>query len=243
MSPPSLSPAGGTRTRWYARRAVTRIALLSDRAAAEALPAILALGEDVKTERLGSEGAARLPDLGPSAVLIDAVTDPDRAFRVLAESPRVRRLAPAIVILGPGGFDRIPWERVADDVIAADAGPAELRLRLTLAALRAGNAGETVLRVGPLAIDTETYQVSVAGRVLDLTYKEFELLRFLAEHPGRVFTRAALLQEVWGYDFYGGTRTVDVHVRRLRAKLGVEHEGLIDTVRGVGYRASELGGL
>src|SRR5262249_47306262 len=119
----------------------------------------------------------------------------------------------------------------------------ELRLRLTLAGLRAGAAGETVLRLGPLAIDTESYQVSVAGRVLDLTYKEVELLRFLVGHPRRGFTPPALLQEVWGYDFYGGTRTVDVHVRRLRAKLGVEHEGLIDTVRGVGYRAVDLAGL
>ena len=74
------------------------------------------------------------------------------------------------------------------------------------------------------------------GRALDLTYKEFELLKFLAQHPGRVFTRAQLLQEVWGYDYFGGTRTVDVHVRRLRAKLGAEHEALIGTVRNVGYR-------
>jgi DNA-binding response OmpR family regulator len=72
--------------------------------------------------------------------------------------------------------------------------------------------------------------------VLDLTFKEFELLKFLAQHPGRVFTRAQLLQEVWGYDYFGGTRTVDVHVRRLRAKLGPEHEALIGTVRNVGYK-------
>jgi len=71
---------------------------------------------------------------------------------------------------------------------------------------------------------------------LDLTFKEFELIKYLAQHPGRVFTRAQLLQEVWGYDYFGGTRTVDVHVRRLRAKLGVEHEALIGTVRNVGYR-------
>ena len=76
----------------------------------------------------------------------------------------------------------------------------------------------------------------VRGRILDLTYKEFELLKFLAQHPGRVFSRAQLLQEVWGYDYFGGTRTVDVHVRRLRAKLGPEHEALIGTVRNVGYR-------
>ena len=96
-----------------------------------------------------------------------------------------------------------------------------------------------MIRLGPLAIDTDTYQVVVAGRVLDLTYKEFELLRFLVQRPGRVFTRTELLSQVWGYNFYGGTRTVDVHVRRLRAKLGPEHESIIQTIRGVGYRAAE----
>jgi len=198
----------------------------------------MALAEDIKIERLATEGANRVPALGPSVVLVDAA-EPERAFRLLAESPRLRKLAPVIVILAADDFDRIPWERVADDVIASRAGLAELRLRLTLARLRAGTGEETVLRLGPLAIDTESYQVSVAGRVVDLTYKEFELLRFLVEHAGRVYTRSALLQEVWGYDFYGGTRTVDVHIRRLRAKLGAEHEDLIDTVRGVGYRAAE----
>ena len=88
-------------------------------------------------------------------------------------------------------------------------------------------------------MNTDTYQVLVTGRILDLTYKEFELLRFLVQRPTRVFTRTELLSQVWGYNFYGGTRTVDVHVRRLRAKLGPEHEGLIQTVRGVGYRAAE----
>jgi len=92
------------------------------------------------------------------------------------------------------------------------------------------------IRSGELAIDEATYAARLRGRVLDLTFKEFELLKFLAQHPGRVFTRAQLLQEVWGYDYFGGTRTVDVHVRRLRAKLGPEHEALIGTVRNVGYR-------
>jgi DNA-binding response OmpR family regulator len=105
---------------------------------------------------------------------------------------------------------------------------------------RAGTGDGTTVRLGPLMLDTDTYQVTVAGRGLDLTYKEFELLRYLASRPGRVFTRPALLREVWGYDFYGGTRTVDVHVRRLRSKLGPEHEALIETVRGVGYRAADL---
>ena len=88
-----------------------------------------------------------------------------------------------------------------------------------------------------MTIDEGTYTARLRGRPLDLTYKEFELLKYLAQHAGRVFTRAQLLQEVWGYDFFGGTRTVDVHDRRLRAKLGPEYEALIGTVRNVGYKA------
>jgi len=91
--------------------------------------------------------------------------------------------------------------------------------------------------LGELVIDEGTYTARLRGRPLDLTYKEFELLKYLAQHAGRVFTRAQLLHEVWGYDFFGGTRTVDVHVRRLRAKLGPEYEALIGTVRNVGYKA------
>ena len=116
----------------------------------------------------------------------------------------------------------------------------KVRSRLRLAtgrrALRAAADAPDEIRSGDLAIDEATYSARLRGRVLDLTFKEFELLKFLAQHPGRVFTRAHLLQEVWGYDYFGGTRTVDVHVRRLRAKLGTEHEALIGTVRNVGYR-------
>jgi DNA-binding response OmpR family regulator len=128
----------------------------------------------------------------------------------------------------------------ADDVIVHTAGPAEVEARIRLAIGR--RAAATVaeapdeIRSGELAIDEATYAARLRGRVLDLTFKEFELLKFLAQHPGRVFTRAQLLQEVWGYDYFGGTRTVDVHVRRLRAKLGPEHDALIGTVRNVGYR-------
>ncbi len=92
------------------------------------------------------------------------------------------------------------------------------------------------IRAGELSIDPDTYAAKLKGRPLDLTYKEFELLKFLAQHPGRVFTRDQLLREVWGYDYFGGTRTVDVHVRRLRAKLGSEYESMIGTVRQVGYK-------
>ena len=128
----------------------------------------------------------------------------------------------------------------ADDVILNTAGPG--RGRGPAAAghrppgRRRGPRRPDEIRSGDLAIDEATYTARLRGRVLDLTFKEFELLKFLAQHPGRVFTRAQLLQEVWGYDYFGGTRTVDVHVRRLRAKLGPEHEALIGTVRNVGYR-------
>jgi DNA-binding response OmpR family regulator len=131
------------------------------------------------------------------------------------------------------------WDELVDEFVFPEVSEAELQLRLSMLWARRGDTGESVVRLGPVAINVETYQVTTGGRALDLTFKEFELLRFLAEHPGRVFSRAKLLQEVWGYDFYGGTRTVDVHVRRLRSKIGPEHEHLIETVRGVGYRAAQ----
>jgi DNA-binding response OmpR family regulator len=141
-----------------------------------------------------------------------------------------------------GGLAAVTAEWGIDDVLLDDAGPAEVeaRLRLAIGRFAAVSNGDgdvpEEIRRGDVAIDEATYTAKVHGRSLDLTFKEFELLKFLAQHPGRVFTRAQLLQEVWGYDYYGGTRTVDVHVRRLRAKLGTEHESHIGTVRNVGYR-------
>ena len=105
-----------------------------------------------------------------------------------------------------------------------------------MAAELEGGDGSHLISTSGLVVDDATYTAKLENRTLDLTFKEFELLKFLAQHPGRVFTRQQLLQEVWGYDYFGGTRTVDVHVRRLRAKLGVENETLIGTVRNVGYR-------
>ncbi|CAN5758917.1 hypothetical protein BH24ACT4_BH24ACT4_12850 [soil metagenome] len=115
--------------------------------------------------------------------------------------------------------------------------PRELEARLHHLLWRAGTGTgpETIEHAG-LALNLETYQAAIDGRPLDLTYMEYELLKFLAQHPGRVFTRETLLSRVWGYEYYGGARTVDVHIRRLRAKLGEEHAGLITTVRSVGYR-------
>jgi DNA-binding response OmpR family regulator len=115
--------------------------------------------------------------------------------------------------------------------------PGELRARIARARRRLkGVTDDDAVRVGTLEINLATYQVSVGGRPIDFTYMEYELLKFLATHPGRVFSREALLSRVWGFDYYGGARTVDVHVRRVRAKLGSEHAGRIKTVRSVGYR-------
>src|SRR5262249_3717549 len=155
-----------------------------------------------------------------------------QAFRLLSAMARERHAFPAVALIGRADLDRLPWHEGADDFVYSGASEPELRSKLAMLARRTRGAGEGAGPLGPPTRHTETHQVVVAGALLDLTYKEFELLRFLIQRPGRVFTRSDLLQQVWGYDFYGGTRTVDVHIRRLRAKLGVEHEGLIQTVRG-----------
>jgi DNA-binding response OmpR family regulator len=148
---------------------------------------------------------------------------------------------PVVAVLTEGGLVAVNSEWGLDDFLLPDTGPAELdaRLRLLVVRSRGVTAEEASGKVtlGDLIIDEGTYTARLRGRPLDLTYKEFELLKYLAQNAGRVFTRAQLLQEVWGYDFFGGTRTVDVHVRRLRAKLGSEYESLIGTVRNVGYKA------
>ncbi len=128
-------------------------------------------------------------------------------------------------------------EDIFDDFCVTPFQPREVEARLKHLFWRTGRGlRPDLLESGPLVLNLETYQASIAGRPLDMTYMEYELLKFLATHPGKVFTREVLLSRVWGYEYYGGARTVDVHVRRLRAKLGEEHAGLIQTVRSVGYR-------
>ena len=146
---------------------------------------------------------------------------------------------PVLAIVTEGGWAAVTAEWGADDLILHTAGPGEVEARLRLAIGRQAGSEPVVtgeVKSGELVINEVTYSARMHGRALDLTFKEFELLKFLAQHPRRVFTRSQLLQEVWGYDYFGGTRTVDVHVRRLRAKLGAENEALIGTVRNVGYR-------
>ena len=215
------------------------LVLLTDRTPQAALPALADTRPDLKVEPLAVTSLGHVRELEPEAVLVDAGENPGQGWSVLnalhAQDPRI----PTLVILERDQLERFPWHEVAHEFLYPGAPPAEIGLRMALLRRRAGAGAGTTIRLGPLAIDTDTYRVTASGRPLDLTFKEFELLRFLASHAGRVFTRPALLREVWGYDFYGGTRTVDVHVRRLRAKLGPEHEQLIETVRSVGYRAAE----
>ena len=144
--------------------------------------------------------------------------------------------APLILVVTEGGLAAVSAEWGAQDFILDSAGPAEIDARIRIAIDRSKAVpGTETIRASGVVIDEASYSAKVQGRPLDLTFKEFELLRFLAQHPGRVFSREQLLSEVWGYDYFGGTRTVDVHVRRLRAKLG-DLESLIGTVRNVGYR-------
>jgi DNA-binding response OmpR family regulator len=180
-----------------------------------------------------------LIEIHPEVLLIDGTGDIDAAedaTRSLSMAWEIG-LPPIIVVVDEDGASRFRFEVGADDFLLTDASMAEISARLALLSRRTGRSDqEAVIKVGDLTVNPDNYQVYVHGRPLDLTYKEFELLKFLAQRPGRVCDRDLLLREVWGYDYYGGTRTVDVHIRRLRAKLGAEHETLIETIRNVGYR-------
>ncbi len=146
-------------------------------------------------------------------------------------------IVPRLAVLPAGGLSVITAEWGCADFVLDGAGPAEYEARIRLMTTPLASGPET-FTAGGIVIDEAAYSVMLNEAVLDLTYTEFELLKYFVQHPGRVFSREHLLAEVWGYDYYGGTRTVDVHVRRLRSKLGTEHESLISTVRNVGYRFS-----
>ncbi|WP_018178001.1 response regulator transcription factor [Jongsikchunia kroppenstedtii] len=194
------------------------------------------------TVRVAAADVSSLMEAGKSQiVLVDARTDLAAARGLCRLLGSTGTGAPVVAVVGEGGLVAVNGDWGIDDFLLPATGPAEMDARLRLLLVRShGDAGTDDsgdVTLGDLVIDESTYTARLRGRPLDLTYKEFELLKYLAQNAGRVFTRAQLLQEVWGYDFFGGTRTVDVHVRRLRAKLGSDHEALIGTVRNVGYKA------
>ena len=202
------------------------------------LPGLELLSHQIRV--MSPEPTALLTAPECDVIFIDGRTDLPSVRSLCRLLETTGNTTPLILITTEGGLAAVNHEWGVTDVILESSSPAEIEARIRLAIGRQfadtpTNAhGE--IRAGELAIDENSYTAKLRGRTLDLTFKEFELLKFLAQHPGRVFSRDHLLQEVWGYDYFGGTRTVDVHVRRLRAKLGPENESLIGTVRNVGYR-------
>ena len=201
---------------------------------AEVMPALALLSHQVKI--LPAEGSALLEAPEVDLVLVDGRRELVQARDLCRLIRTTGSDAPVLLIVTEGGFAAVSPEWGVADVLLSGAGPAEVDARIRLAIGRAGaSAAPAPVEASGVTIDEGSYSAKVGGRALDLTYKEFQLLHFFATHPSRVFTREQLLSEVWGYDYFGGTRTVDVHVRRLRAKLG-DMEQLIGTVRNVGYR-------
>ncbi len=207
---------------------------------ADVLPGLALLGHQVKI--LPAEGSALLEAPDSDLIFVDGRQELAQARDLCRLIRTTGADVPVVLIVTEGGLSVVNVDWGMDDVVLHTSGPAELEARIKLAVGRlavrreADDPESHVIRSGEVVVDDATYTAKVSGRPLDLTFKEFELLKYLAQHPGRVFNRQQLLQEVWGYDYFGGTRTVDVHVRRLRAKLGPENETLIGTVRNVGYR-------
>jgi DNA-binding response OmpR family regulator len=187
-----------------------------------------------------AEAATRLePPDGWAGAVVTADRDPEGAWamcRLLRK--RDVPLGPLLLLVSGGQLGDLELrDDLFDDFCLAPFHPRELEARLKhLFWKKGGGTRPELVEYGSLVLNLETYQAYITGRPLDLTYMEYELLKFLAQHPGKVFTREILLSRVWGYEYYGGARTVDVHIRRLRAKLGEEHANLIQTVRSVGYR-------
>ena len=201
---------------------------------AQVLPALGLLGHKVRT--IPAQPASLVNAPVADVVMVDARGDLSQAKALCRILTTTGISAALLVVVSEAGMPAVNSEWGFDDVVLSSAGPGEVDARIRLMTTKSiKEADDHMISASGVTIDEVSYQAKVNGRALDLTFKEFELLRFLAGHPQRVFTREQLLSEVWGYDYFGGTRTVDVHVRRLRAKLG-DMESLIGTVRNVGYR-------
>jgi DNA-binding response OmpR family regulator len=213
---------------------VAQLLILTSTVDGEVLPALGLLSHRVRS--IPAEPASLINAPAADLILVDARQDLASAKSLCKILNTTGVNVPLVLVLTEGGLTAVSAEWGIDDVLLETAGPAEVdaRIRLVIARL-AQDKSSSKIQASGVVIDEASYSAKVHGRPLDLTFKEFELLRFLATHPSRVFTREQLLSEVWGYDYFGGTRTVDVHVRRLRAKLG-DLESLIGTVRNVGYR-------
>jgi DNA-binding response OmpR family regulator len=210
--------------------------------AGEAAAAVSELGLTPRRAAVNGGGRPRAQDGGadrvPQVVIVVATPGEPPPTQVCSQLREEDGLAavPVVLALDEQHLRARPDVSAADEVIVRPYTAAELAVRIARARAQQGGGGEEVVRVGTLEVNLATYQVTVAGRPVEFAYMEYELLKFLITHPQRVFSREALLSAVWGYEYYGGARTVDVHIRRVRAKLGLEHAARIKTVRGVGYR-------
>ncbi|GGF19089.1 MULTISPECIES: response regulator transcription factor [Subtercola] len=213
---------------------MAQLLILTSAVDKEVLPALSLLSH--RTRHIPAEAAQLVNTPNCDLIFIDARRDLASA-RSLCKILKTTGIGvPIVLVLTEGGLTAVSAEWGAADVVLESAGPAEVDTRIRLAIGRqVQEQSSSKIQASGVVIDEASYSARVHGRPLDLTFKEFELLRFFALNPSRVFTREQLLSEVWGYDYFGGTRTVDVHVRRLRAKLG-DLESLIGTVRNVGYR-------
>jgi DNA-binding response OmpR family regulator len=213
---------------------LAQLLVLTSAVDGDVLPALGLLSHRVRA--IPAEPSSLVNAPATDVILVDGRTDLTSARALCRILATTAVSVPLVLVLTEGGLTAVSADWGVDDVLLESAGPAEVdaRIRLVIGRVAQRQTGSKIQASG-VVIDEASYSAKVHGRPLDLTFKEFELLRFLATHPSRVFTREQLLSEVWGYDYFGGTRTVDVHVRRLRAKLG-ELDSLIGTVRNVGYR-------
>lgn len=194
-------------------------------------------GHLVRAEPAVERGLLLARDWSPAVLILDLDLGlTSGGIAALLRDVHIRDRVAIIALARPQQFGLVGPGVAVDDVLLVPLDEDELRLRVgRVLWARTGGTSGSVLRQGALTIDLERYTVTVDDEVVDLTYKEFELLRFLASNAGKPFTREALLNRVWGYDYYGGSRTVDVHIRRIRSKIE-RHEPFIETVRNVGYR-------
>lgn len=205
---------------------------------ATVIPALGLLPHELVVAPLAPQSLASHGDV--DVVIIDGVTDLVAAKAMSGVLTAAQLPVPVLIVVSDTSLSVLDRSWGITDFLLPTATLAEVDARIRLAAQAAKSTSSPGLSHSGVTIDESSYQATVGSRHLDLTFKEFELLRYLVANPGRVFTREQLLSDVWGYDYFGGTRTVDVHVRRLRAKLG-DHESVIGTVRNVGYRFAPSG--
>lgn len=201
-----------------------------------ALPRLESFARSVRRAPLDDHHGWQLD--GADVAMIDARTDLAAARRACRRLTADVPALAVVAVVALADFIEVDIDWHFDDVLLEAADAAELQARLRLAVTRQRNALEGALEFGDLLLHPDSYTASLGGKDLGLTATEFKLLAFLVQHAGRAFTRTRLMHEVWGYDCTGQVRTVDVHVRRLRAKLGAQYAALVETVRSVGYRAA-----